>query len=172
MVISIRSHFIHNVYYKPIDANVKVHECILTSTPKIMNPNLIAEDLGNIKINLGNMQKCHPKYDQIEKSLFLRRMWPFRGGAEAVRRAPRWGSEDASLAPPGAPPQHTEHEHGASGDARTEDHIASFSAGTPALVLHECKHPTSIPAQAHLLPGASCLDRHLPQCTSQGSGEH
>lgn len=40
-----------------------MQEGIITSIPKLMNFNFTGENLGDIKINSGNVQKCHPKYD-------------------------------------------------------------------------------------------------------------
>lgn len=41
-----------------------MQKCIITSIPKMLNANFIVEDLGNLKVNLGSVQKCHPKDDQ------------------------------------------------------------------------------------------------------------
>lgn len=46
-----------------------MHESILTFIPEVMISNFMIEDLGNIKTNLGNVQKCHPKYDQLASML-------------------------------------------------------------------------------------------------------
>lgn len=106
-VMGIQSHFIDNVFHKRKYTNIKAHECIITSIPKRRSPNFRAEDLGNLAIKLGNIQKCHLKYDQIRKILAHKKnVVAERGG---------WGRETEHQA--GAPrvSQHTQHEPGEAG---------------------------------------------------------
>lgn len=51
-----------------------MQECIITSTIKMMNFRFTVEDVGNQKVNLGNVQQSHPEDDQTQKSLLRKRM--------------------------------------------------------------------------------------------------
>lgn len=119
------------------------------------------EDLGNRKINLGNAQKCRAWPDGKILALENNASSRFSGNeAEPLAGAQR----EPLLLPPVHPVSTLSMNLG------PPEMLALRTASPPSQsvpVPRSCSNANTqqtLSAQAHLLPGAPCLERHLPVC--------